>query len=262
MESISQLREICQKPRLWADTWQGRYICRPVSIYITSLFLRMGFSPDAATFSFLACGILGSLLLISSNRVAFFAGTLFLQLSYILDHVDGEIARYRKQTSLTGIYLDKISHYILHPFIFLCMGLSIYNYRHDFMLFMASLLAGYSILMISISTDAISSVLNDNEKPIQSINQSAGSLKSTKNSNDERKNLFARVFSMVHALCVFPTVMNIIFFASLLNLFIDFNIIEVLVIFYAACATFVWMARVLVFILQKRVDKEGVARHE
>ncbi len=256
MESIKTLREICQKPRLYADTWQGMHICRPISIYITSLFLRLGVSADAATVVFLVCGITGSLLLISANDMIFFAGALLLEISYVLDHVDGEIARYRKQSSLTGVYFDKICHYILHPFAFVCIGVRLYNYNSDPVIFLLALLAGYSVMMIAVSTDTIDNVLYGKVKQMLAAGVTARQAENGKKTNGGSKNVFSTIFSSIHLLCVFPAAMNVIFFVSLFNLFFGADLLPLLIIFYAIAATMVWIARVSVFILQKRVDKE------
>ncbi len=250
MESIKELRRICQAERRRYDTWHGIYFARPISIYITLIFLRLGFSPNMATGAFLLTGIIGSILLASGDKVLFFLGTLFLQLWYIIDHVDGEIARYRKQTTFTGVYFDKICHYILHPLIFLCIGLGLYFREHDIMIFLICLLAGYSISMISLSSDVNNSILYEKIKGICPIatsiaNNSAGTGKKT-----------PAIFSIIHHLCTFPNVADLIFAASLLEFFINFSLIKALMVFFAVSATFIWVARLCMFIARKKIDIE------
>lgn len=71
------------------------------------------------------------------------------------------------------------------------------------------------------------------------------------------KNILLESFSIVHMLCEMPAVMNMIFIASLLQCFIKFNLMKALVIFFAIGATVVWVVRVTVFILEKKMDREG-----
>lgn len=252
MESIKELREICQKSRLWADTWHGRHIARPASIYLTAVFLRLGLSANTVTGIFLASGIAGSLLMAFGNRVLFFAGTIMLQLWYILDHCDGEVARYRKQTSFTGIYFDAITHYISHPLIFFCTGLGLYVEQGNIRLFIAAVVAGYSVCMLSVLEDILSTVLYNNaQKGV--LTKPSGS--KSKNETMPDTNIFKNLFSFSHKLCTFPIIMNILFFSAVINLFIGYNIVNLVVLFYAFAATFVWVARFFVFIMERRPDK-------
>ena len=121
VESIAKLRKTCQnlkrdreKGHLYAYLFAGR-----ISIYITKILLYTKISANQVTFLNVLVKIAGALLLI---REPIF-GVILLQLGYILDRVDGEIARYRKSASLTGRYWDVVSSYITEPFVLLCVGI-------------------------------------------------------------------------------------------------------------------------------------------
>jgi phosphatidylglycerophosphate synthase len=49
-------------------------------------------------------------------------GALLIQLYLLLDCVDGELARYRKQTSITGVYLDRVGHYLSEAALLVGLG--------------------------------------------------------------------------------------------------------------------------------------------
>jgi phosphatidylglycerophosphate synthase len=256
MESISQLRAMCQAQRRANDTWHGIHIARPLSIYITALFLRAGISANQATYIFLLSGIIGSLFLVLSSPWMFVAGMLVMQLWYILDHVDGEIARYRSQTSLTGVYLDKVSHYISHPFIFLCIGIGLYNSYGSVLLLTASFVAGYSITMINAIDDVLNSALY--HAITFSRKKSAPTEAAHAANGNAAPNVFKKAFSALHSLCTFPSVMNLLLAASIIDLFMPRRAVAWLVLFYAIFATVVWMARFFVFVKGRKADKSVI----
>ena len=53
---------------------------------------------------------------------AILAVVLF-QIYLLLDCVDGEVARWRKQTSITGVYLDRVGHYLCEAALLVGFGL-------------------------------------------------------------------------------------------------------------------------------------------
>jgi phosphatidylglycerophosphate synthase len=120
--SISQLKNIC-RPKS-QRSWFPRYVSRPISIYITKILLYTPVSANHVTVSMLILGVLGGILLIFNNYWYSICGALLLIISLILDCVDGEIARYRKTTSIIGKYLDRLTHIVVYPFMFigLCFG--------------------------------------------------------------------------------------------------------------------------------------------
>ena len=122
LPSVKELRRMCQLPMSHADTWQDKIICRRFSIYITRLLLPLGVKADQVTFIFMMTGMVAGLFFLSAGKWSYLAGVFTLQLWHILDGVDGEIARFREETSITGIYFDNIIHYIVHPYLFFCLN--------------------------------------------------------------------------------------------------------------------------------------------
>ena len=84
--------------------WTYR-VRRPVSYYMAWCFLRLGFSANNVTLSFLLVGIIGCLFLASGNYLYLVIGALLIELSITLDCVDGHLARL-KGTSYVGTILD------------------------------------------------------------------------------------------------------------------------------------------------------------
>ena len=59
--SIAELRAATQPPEIFArnsgEHWAGRLYIRRLSPYATRLFLRLGLSPNAVTWLFIAAGV-------------------------------------------------------------------------------------------------------------------------------------------------------------------------------------------------------------
>jgi phosphatidylglycerophosphate synthase len=69
-------------------------------------------SPNGVTWSMLCCGIGAALVLTLPHWWAAAIAFVLIQLQGTLDCVDGELARWRRQTGPTGIYVDRIAHYV------------------------------------------------------------------------------------------------------------------------------------------------------
>ena len=110
MQSMEELRKICQKPNYKkVGNFMARHITRDQALYVTRFLLPTGISANQVTLLSMVTGVIAALFFIPSNKWFFFTGALLLQLWYILDHVDGQIARYRNQSSLTGMFFDFIA---------------------------------------------------------------------------------------------------------------------------------------------------------
>jgi phosphatidylglycerophosphate synthase len=119
--SLKNLRDKTQKenePEPYA-----KYIIRPISILFTWLFVRTPITANQVTLLQEIIGIVGSIFFIKGN---FVVGALLLQLGYILDCSDGEVARWKNQQSKQGKFLDLIGHMIVIPFYYFGLGLGIY----------------------------------------------------------------------------------------------------------------------------------------
>jgi phosphatidylglycerophosphate synthase len=98
--------------RLNDEHWAGRLYMRRVSPWATWVFARMGWSPNAVTLAFIGCGIAAGLVIAFGGLGPAIAGAILIQAYLLFDCSDGELARWSRRTSATGIYLDGIGHYL------------------------------------------------------------------------------------------------------------------------------------------------------
>ncbi|MFB9832166.1 CDP-alcohol phosphatidyltransferase family protein [Actinoallomurus acaciae] len=105
------------KNRRNEEHWAGRLYMRDISPLFTWVFVRIGFSPNQLTYMMIASGVLGGAAVAVSaggttGLVWAIVGAVLIQAYLLLDCSDGEVARFRKRTSVTGVYLDRIGHYM------------------------------------------------------------------------------------------------------------------------------------------------------
>jgi phosphatidylglycerophosphate synthase len=98
--------------RLNDEHWAGRLYMRRLSPRATWVFARLGWSPNAVTGGFIACGVAAGVVIAFGGLATAVAGAVLIQAYLLLDCSDGELARWSKRTSATGVYLDGIGHYL------------------------------------------------------------------------------------------------------------------------------------------------------
>ncbi len=258
-QSIRELRRICQDQVTRGGSWYARNFARRISIYFTKLLLYTPITANQTTFLSVLVGIVAGLLFISGDSWHVLGGAVVLQLWYIFDHVDGEIARYRKQTSLTGKYFDYMSHFIVHPYIFASITFGVYNQFHNITVFIFGFCAAISLVIFDLihwygqsitlygeitrdlkkinflSEDIRVRELKDKNNP--SLEKVKGEFKKKHHKLFYIGHIFVWALFLEH----YPSIMNVIFIAGVLNLFypmlkisiFEFNLMYVVILWYA-----------------------------
>ena len=117
MPTIAELRARTQPDTIFArnsgEHWAGRLYVRKLSPYATKLFLRLRLRPNEITWMMIAAGVAaGAVLAIDDGVWPALAAFVLIQLQILFDCSDGEVARWRHQFSPTGIYLDRLGHWL------------------------------------------------------------------------------------------------------------------------------------------------------
>ena len=112
------------------------YIGRPITYVITVPFLYLNISPNTVTwFSFIPV-LVGLLLLwIGESRITLTVGWLSFFIWSMLDGVDGNIARYKKQFSKMGDTLDATAGYFAMAIMPLAAGIAAAHHPGFFTLY-------------------------------------------------------------------------------------------------------------------------------
>jgi len=80
-------------------------------------------TPNAVTWAMLLVGLLAAGVLTLPGLLAAVAAALLIQLQILLDCSDGELARWRRQFSPAGIYLDRMAHYVTETALPVALGI-------------------------------------------------------------------------------------------------------------------------------------------
>lgn len=91
--------------------WLARRVGRPSAVYGTWLAVRVGLSANQVTSLALAASLACAASIATGTRWGFLAGVGMAFLAYWLDHVDGQVARWRGTSSLGGVYFDYLMHH-------------------------------------------------------------------------------------------------------------------------------------------------------
>ena len=123
---MTALRAVAQPPtvvgRRNSEHWAGAYL-RKGSIFLTRLLLPTGISANAVTWVMIAIGVVAALVLVLPGWWPFLACAVLIQLHILVDCSDGEIARWRDQISVAGIYIDRVGHYLVESLLPICFGI-------------------------------------------------------------------------------------------------------------------------------------------
>ena len=93
------------------------------AIYFSWFFIKLGLSANGVTVvSGLIC-LIGGVLLTARSIWLIFLGAACFILFHILDCSDGQISRYRKQSSLYGHFLDGYMHFVFDAAFFVGVGI-------------------------------------------------------------------------------------------------------------------------------------------
>jgi phosphatidylglycerophosphate synthase len=93
----------------------------------------------------MAFGLAGAALLVPASPVANAFGFGFLYLAFLLDKVDGEIARLKGTQNARGIFLDRMHHRLVEPCLFLAVAL----HEHLLSGMLLPLLAGFTVVLLA-----------------------------------------------------------------------------------------------------------------
>lgn len=152
MESIAELRRICQADKLQRSRGLTR-INRFVSIYATFVALAIGVSANVLTVVSIGAGIAGAALLALPDYLLNLGGVALLYLSFLLDQVDGEVARYHR-TTVTGAYLDEIRHIVIYAAPVFAISMQLMTARPALTMAAAGFAAAIGLIILRFNTNA------------------------------------------------------------------------------------------------------------
>ena len=129
MFSPHEIRDVAQAGKDRDPGWYA--IHRRLSIQITARLIATPVTLNQISACMLALGALGAALNASSHLLVNALGWACLYGAFLLDKVDGEVARLRRQQSVVGILLDRFHHRLVEPLLFLALGWRAFTATHS-----------------------------------------------------------------------------------------------------------------------------------
>ena len=246
--STKKLREIVKEGRDSHFALWNKYVCSIFSIYITKVLLLTRVTPNQVTASMIVFGVVGSIFLFNAK---FLIGLILIHFAVLLDNVDGELARARKQRSMVGMYLDGIYHALTTPLMMFGFAFGVYSIHPNMLLIIFGFIAAmfsHSITLATIFDTIISLRIRGVEPPkIESGNGNAV----RGYEGHENSNFFVDVFHKAKDLWTFPS--NLLLLTALaiwefINLKMQYvPAYQTTVIFYVLYGTFIVLMQILSF---------------
>lgn len=132
---------------------------REVSLRIDRYLVNTRITPNQLTYLMTVCGVLAAPALLVPGITGAVLGIVATQLYLLLDCVDGEIARWRKQYSLGGVYLDRVGAYLTDAAVLVGLGLRAADVfgtgRIDWLWAFLGTLAALGAILIKAETDLV-----------------------------------------------------------------------------------------------------------
>jgi len=119
--------------RLWAtknrdDEWWSSFVTAPLAIVLNYLVIDIKIlTPNKITLISFIVALLSIIFIIVGGSVNFIVAAILINLSHVLDCMDGQMARYRKTSSLAGSFFDKLTDQIQTTLWFSAVGYAAYT---------------------------------------------------------------------------------------------------------------------------------------
>ena len=258
IESLKELNKIVQKPNYkTVGNWMVRNITRDMALPLTWVLLHTPVSANGVTFISLIVGMSGCVLLSLGTESCFLCGAIFLQLWYLFDHVDGQIARYRKQASVTGIFFDYITHHIIHIGVFIGIGWSVYTHTLEVVYILLGIVTATSILVMNLIYDCqYKAFFHWIRMYPQLVVKKERNAANSDINHPESESRFRVMFSWFHKLGEIHVLMNIITVIAIIQISMDLYLLHFVVVFYLVLIPFVAFLKLTYFVLKNKPDKE------
>jgi hypothetical protein len=131
-EVVERERELLNNRGDFFTNWLGL----PVSLAITRLFIKFNFSENLASLLMWFVGISGSILLAFGSSLKII-GLMLIVFHYILDYVDGQLAREHKTSSVWGAILDRWSHFTVQMTFYCMLAIGLYRENQTLWVFVS-----------------------------------------------------------------------------------------------------------------------------
>ncbi len=126
----------------------SRLIYRPISFYLAVPFVWLDFTANGVTLFRFIVAMIGCIFLAIGGSSSVLIGSIILFFAVLLDFVDGNIARFRGETSHLGKFLEDVTDTIIKAIIPLAVSVGLYSQADYFLTSLNSSLDPALILIV------------------------------------------------------------------------------------------------------------------
>ena len=110
--SFKEVRDKCREGRFFSYEGINDKIYSPVSVILVWVFIRLGWSGNAVSVLSGIVAMAGATLIANGDPLLIVIGSFGYMLFYLLDYVDGGVARFRGSDGIGGQYVDWAMHVV------------------------------------------------------------------------------------------------------------------------------------------------------
>ncbi len=138
---LSEIASIYRASKKKVDiNWWTEWVCRPLAAAVVYALKNTRITPNQVTFaSLVICAGAGAMFVFLQGYWWVLLATIVLEISFILDCVDGMLSRVRKSSSVLGHLLDFLMDEIKAMLFFGCVGVYMWQYTGDLRLLLVTL---------------------------------------------------------------------------------------------------------------------------
>lgn len=254
MIQFRDLRASLQGPRKSADAWYGKWVIRRISIYVTWTLAQLGLGPNQVTLLSLVFAFIGVASLTFGN---FAVAILGINLWYLFDHVDGEMARLRNEISLSGTFFDTVINFLIQPFTFICLGIGLAERTGWSTLYYGVIAALGSLMLLAIPMTEEAVLFNESIKKRHTYQRT----NAQGSDGIQKRDFFRKGYGLLHTFVTYPFFLFVMTFGYLLlfilsrNLLPRFTFLYWILILYALLVTFIWVSQLFYKIYFRTLDR-------
>jgi phosphatidylglycerophosphate synthase len=157
--TVAEVRAVGQPPGLLdrsEEQWVGRLYLRRLSPHVTRMLLRTPVTANGVTWLMVVAGLLAAAVLTLPGVWPAVAGVVLIQAQILFDCVDGEMARWARQRSAVGVYLDRIAHSVTESALPIAVGIRADGGWNEIGTWTVwGLVAGLLVLLVKVETSEV-----------------------------------------------------------------------------------------------------------
>lgn len=123
LPSLADIRASVPPEKRFNSYW-CRFFLRQLSFPITWVFIRLGFSANQVSYLSVLVALLAAILMWTHARPLVMLGAALFNFWAVLDCVDGNVARVRREVTKYGDFTDALPGYVVYAFVFLAAGVA------------------------------------------------------------------------------------------------------------------------------------------